>query len=74
LLHELIEVGTLDKITWGCDTWSSEESFGALLALRHVLATVLSEKIASGYLNMKDACLIIDHILYKNASELYKVS
>ena len=38
MLHELIERATLDRIFWGCDTWTAEESFGALLAFRHVLA------------------------------------
>jgi uncharacterized protein len=40
MLHELIEIGTSDKVCWGCDTWTSEESFGALLAFRSVLANV----------------------------------
>src|SRR5690606_7204040 len=45
VLHELIEVGTADKVCWGCDTWTSEESYGAVLAMRYVLADVLEEKI-----------------------------
>ena len=39
-----IEIGTSDKIFWGCDTWTSEESFGARIALNNVLASVLSQK------------------------------
>jgi len=73
MLHELIEVGTSDKVCWGCDTWTSEESYGALLAIRHTLASVLSEKIKEGYLCKEDARNIIDNILYKNASRLYKL-
>lgn len=73
MLHELIEVGTSEKVCWGCDTWTSEESYGALLAVRHVLAKVLESKIQDGYLSFSDAKVIIDNILYNNAKKLYKL-
>lgn len=73
MLHEMLEVTTVDRICWGCDTWTAEESYGALLALRHVLASVLSQKIASGYLKLRDAKSIIDSILYRNARQLYRL-
>ncbi len=73
MLHELIEVGTIDKICWGCDTWTSEESYGALLAIRQVLADVLTDKINAGYLNLNDALVIADNLLLKNARKLYKL-
>ncbi len=50
LLHELIENATSDKVMWGCDTWTAEESYGALLSLRFVLSSVLDEKVSDGYL------------------------
>lgn len=71
MLHELIEVGTSDKICWGCDTWTSEESYGALLAIRFVLAEVLAEKIKDGYFTLADAKEIIDRIMISNAAEIY---
>lgn len=73
MLHELIEIGTSDKVCWGCDTWTSEESYGALLAARHVLASVLSEKIDDGYLDLDNAKIYIDKVLYHNAKRLYKL-
>lgn len=73
MVHELIEVGTSDKVCWGCDTWTSEESYGALLAGRYVLAKVLSSKVNEGYISMEYARIIADNILYNNAARLYKL-
>ncbi|MGL4337034.1 MAG: hypothetical protein ACRCST_09055 [Turicibacter sp.] len=72
LLHELIETSHSNKICWGCDTWASEDSFGALLAIRHVLAKVMAEKVMDDYMSMSDAKDLINRILYTNAKELYK--
>jgi hypothetical protein len=74
MLHELIERATLDRIFWGCDTWTAEESFGALLAFRHVLASALAEKVFDGYFSRADAFLIIDGILFKNPQRFYKLA
>lgn len=73
LVDELIEVGTSDRMYWGCDTWTSEESLGALLAARHVLATVLAAKVQDGYFSMDDAKKVAFRILYQNARELYRL-
>ena len=54
-LHQLIEVGTADKVCWGCDTWTSEESYGARLAVNMVLENVLTKKIKTGILMSGDA-------------------
>lgn len=70
-LHTLIEVGMADKICWGCDTWTSEESLGARIAANHVITDVLSEKIESGYLSESDAVCIAENILANNAKTLY---
>lgn len=72
-LHELIEASTIDKISWGCDTWNSEESYGALLAFRFVMADVLSKKIEDGYLSLEGAREIIDNIMKNNAAALYGI-
>lgn len=71
MLHELIEGGTSDKVSWGCDTWTSEESYGALLAFRFVLAMVLGEKVMNSYITIDDAKAIVDNIMYKNPLKLY---
>jgi predicted TIM-barrel fold metal-dependent hydrolase len=74
MLHELIERATLDRIFWGCDTWTAEESFGALLAFRHVLALTLAQKVSEGYFSHADAQLIIDSIFLKNPERFYKLA
>ena len=73
LLSELIEVTNAHSICWGDDAWTPEESYGALLAARHVLASVLSEKIRTGYLSKGDAFEIISDILCNNAVRIYKL-
>jgi predicted TIM-barrel fold metal-dependent hydrolase len=70
-LHELVEVGTSDRVMWGCDTWTSEESYGALLAFRHVLARVLSEKVEDGYFSLDDAKAVAVRVARANAAELF---
>jgi predicted TIM-barrel fold metal-dependent hydrolase len=74
LMHELIERSTTDRISWGCDTWTPEESYGSLLAFCHALASTFSEKIRDGYLTSKDAFRYIDLILYDNPHQLYESS
>ena len=71
VLHQLIELAQIDKICWGCDTWTVEESYGSLLAFRFSLCRVLSEKISDGYLSISNAKDIIDKILFENAKNLY---
>ena len=73
LLHELIENATSDKVMWGCDTWTAEESYGALLSLRFVLCSTLAEKVSEGYLTTQDARQIIDNIMYRNAVDFFRL-
>jgi len=48
-LNEYIEiVQSIDRISWGSDTWTSEEAYGALLAYQHVVASVLTKKVEEG--------------------------
>lgn len=70
-LHEFLEVCNSDKIVWGCDTWTSEESWGALSSMADTLATVLDEKIASGYLNTHNALHIAECIMENNARQWF---
>lgn len=71
-LSEYIEVGTADKITWGCDTMTGEESYGAKIAVTEVVAKVLGDKIEAGYITFNDAKVIIKNIFYDNPVKLYK--
>jgi predicted TIM-barrel fold metal-dependent hydrolase len=72
-LKEIIEIGTQDKICWGCDTWTSEESMGALMAARFVFARTMSDLVQDGYLSKQNGFEFIDNIMYNNAKRLYKL-
>jgi len=73
ILAELIDIGTADKVCWGCDTWTAEESYAALLAVRHVLVTVLGERVGSRLLSLDGAKAVADNILFNNARGLYQL-
>jgi uncharacterized protein len=73
VLHELIERSTAGRLFWGCDTWTAEESFGSLLALSHVLASALEQKVAEGYFSRDDALLMIEQLLFDNPNHFYKL-
>ncbi|TFG62734.1 MAG: hypothetical protein E4H36_07310 [Spirochaetales bacterium] len=71
-LHEYIEVAqTSDRITWGGDNWTSEESYGAVLAFKYVTSLVLSQKVESGYFDTEDARVFAEGLFYRNARALY---
>ena len=72
-VKEMVEVGTADKLTWGCDAHHGEESYGALLAARHVIGRAFSELVEDGWMDgaeAEDYCL---RILNRNPRELYGV-
>lgn len=73
VLHQLIEVGTSDKVFWGCDSWNSEESYGAKMTMADVLAKVLETKILNGYFSVSHAHELISKIMRDNAKELFKI-
>lgn len=72
-LRELIEVGAMGRITWGCDTWNSVESYGALLAGRKALAEVFAGCIADGLMDRAYALDYIRAILHDNAERIYRL-
>lgn len=72
VMRELIEIGTSDKLCWGCDTWTSEESLGALLALRQTLSRSLASLVEEDYFSLDDALLMAENILHHNAAHLYR--
>lgn len=72
-LHDMIEGGTSEKVCWGCDTWTPEESYGLLLAFRHSVVRTMTEKVEAGYLSLEDARTVMDNIAYHNAKVLYKL-
>lgn len=70
-LDDLLETSRADGICWGCDTWTSEESCGALLAARHVFAGLLSKKVVAGRIDLNDAMKVVRMIFFDNANRLY---
>jgi hypothetical protein len=71
-LHEFIEVAhSADLIGWGGDAFTAEESFGALIAWRYVVAKVLSDKVESGYMNIAAAEKLAHKLMYANVANQY---
>lgn len=71
LLTELLDAGSIDCICWGDDTWTSEECYGAFLAMQFVLATVLSKKVEDGVMTKMEAFDVARRILVDNAKQIY---
>lgn len=74
-LHEFIEVApSINTITWGSDCWTAEESVGALLAWRYVVARVLAERLADGRLNgTSDAECLARKLMCENNNAVYRL-
>lgn len=71
-IHEWLEVAqTALGICWGGDAFSGEESVGAALALKHVLAVALAQKVDEGYFGLDDAKALGRMICYENAERVY---
>jgi predicted TIM-barrel fold metal-dependent hydrolase len=73
-LGQLLDIGCADKLFWGCDTWTGEESFAAVLAARAVFSRVLCNRITSGYTGADDAVQLIENVFYNNPKALYGFS
>jgi len=70
-VSEYIEVGGGNTLTWGCDTWCSEESLGALISAREVLCKVVAGKIQDGYFSEADGLDFLHGVFYDNAKTIY---
>jgi hypothetical protein len=71
-LHEWLEVSnSIQRIAWGSDCKTPEESYGASIAFRQVLATVLMQKVENHYLEVEDALDIARLVASGNARALY---
>jgi hypothetical protein len=74
-LHDFIDVApSVNTITWGSDCWTAEESIGALLAWRWVVARVLAERLADGRLeSVADAESLARKLMYENNRAVYRL-
>ena len=71
VLREYCQVATSDKLCWGCDTITGEESYGAVLAMRDSFSRGLAGLVETGYLSIKEAKELADYILEENPNKLY---
>lgn len=69
-LPELLDVCNTDRMIWGCDTWTGEESFGARLAFLRVLSDTLARRVNHGLLAQEDALRLAKRILSDNLAFL----
>lgn len=72
-LKQLLETGKADAITWGCDSWTVIESYGAYLAGRYAVAKALSEMIEDGFMTLSEGKETAENIFRKNAKRIYSV-
>jgi len=71
-LHDFIDAAcSCNTITWGDDCWTAEESVGALLAWRFVVATVLAERFRDGRLSARGAEALGRKLLRDNGRSVY---
>lgn len=71
-LHTYLEiVPNNHQISWGGDTWTSEEAYGASLAFKHVVTNVLAEKVAQSFYRLQDAEAMVKKMFHLNAEQLY---
>lgn len=70
---EALDMVSLDKFAWGCDTWTAEEGYGALLAVRQALAEEFSRRVEKGLMDISAAKRSIRMILRDNPKALYRL-
>lgn len=74
-LDEYIDVArSIDMITWGSDCWVPEESIGAMLAWKHIIAMVLAKRLNEKRLRVGDVGKIARKLLYENNQKVYSLA
>jgi uncharacterized protein len=74
VLDEYIDIApSVNTITWGGDCHVPEDSVGALLAWRYIVATVMSGRLQNAAISMNDAKLLAGKLLYENVRNLYEL-
>ncbi len=72
-LHEILDTVPYNKLTWGGDSHNIDQAAGALRLAKEVVATVLAERLARGWLTQEVAADIARRLLRDNALELYRL-
>jgi hypothetical protein len=71
-LHEAIDVlPDESRMMVGGDTWHVEETYGAITAARRLIASVLDDKVKSGYFLRADAERLGRKILWENGEAFF---
>lgn len=71
-LDEYIDVApSINTITWGSDCWLPEESVGAQLAWKYVVATVLCDRFRNGLLRAADVDVLARKLMSANGRHVY---
>lgn len=71
-LHEYLDVACgNEKLLWGDDCATAEETFGARLAWEHVVAQVLWERVEAGLVGQPAAERLAEKLMYGNVERLY---
>lgn len=70
-IKSALEVSDAFRLTWGCDTWTSEDALGALFSMEHTLSLALSEMVIDGAFETEYAFYIADRIMYENGKQLF---
>ncbi|MGI6069227.1 MAG: amidohydrolase family protein [Blautia sp.] len=73
-IKQLIETGKADAITWGCDSWTVMESYGAYLAGRHAVARAIADLADDGFLTCEEGKELALKIFRTNALEIYPLT
>ncbi len=72
ILDEYIDVApSINTITWGSDSWMPEESVGAQLAWKHVVATVLCRRLCDGLITAADVGVLAAKLMHGNGRYVY---
>ena len=58
---------------WGCDTWTSEESYGARLATEQAFGKALTHLINDGAFDVEYAKYVAKRVLYENPKEIFGI-
>jgi uncharacterized protein len=73
-LHEAIEILPDEgRMMLGGDSWHAEESYGAIMLARRLIAEVLQERVAGDYLDDRGAQRLARRILSDNARAFFRL-
>jgi predicted TIM-barrel fold metal-dependent hydrolase len=71
-LNEYIDVASsINSITWGSDCFVPEDSIGAMLAWKFIVAKVLTERVEDKRLTISQAESLAHKFMYKNGRKVY---